>query len=79
MNKSFRVCGGVVVRRAVWAISMCALMSWGTMFAQEMSQRIVLDKPVILVDKSEVSYVQYAAKDLGAYQRLTLRADPKTS
>jgi hypothetical protein len=67
MNKSYRVRAEVVVKRAVWAISMWALITWGTMFAQEMSQRIVLGQPVILVDQAEVSYVQYAAKDLGAY------------
>ena len=30
-------------------------------------QRIVLDGAAILVDASEPSYVQYAAKDLGTY------------
>ena len=35
--------------------------------AAQTAQRISLDDAVILVDGSEPSYVQYAAKDLGAY------------
>jgi hypothetical protein len=67
MNKNYCVCNAVVVRRVVWAISTWASMCWGTALGQGVSQQIALDKPVILVDQAEVSYVQYAAKDLAAY------------
>jgi hypothetical protein len=49
------------------------------------SQRISLDNAVVLVDSSEVSYVQYGAKDLGAYlteitgQPIPVSASPKIS
>jgi hypothetical protein len=67
MNKGCGIRSGVVVKPAVWSISMWVLISWGTIFAQESSGRIVLDQPVILIDQAEPSYVQYAARDFGAY------------
>ena len=43
------------------------LLCGSVAFAQAIPQRITLDKPTILVDSSEASYVQYGARDLGAY------------
>ena len=43
------------------------LVSTISLAAAQSSQRIALDDVVILVDGSEPSYVQYAAKDLGSY------------
>ncbi len=63
MYKDLR-CIEVVISRffrsAIFLYSMAVL-------AQPSPQRIVLDTPVVLVDVTEPSYVQYAAKDLGTY------------
>jgi len=64
MIKNLRVSGNGATFRMVAVI---ALLSLGTALAQNSPRRIALDKPVILIDSSEASYVQYAAKDLGAY------------
>ena len=43
------------------------LIGTASLVAAQSSQRIILDDAVIVVDGSEASYVQYAAKDIGSY------------
>jgi hypothetical protein len=49
------------------SILLCLFLGAVTSLFAQNAQRIALDDTVVLVDKSETSYVQYDAKDLGAY------------
>src|SRR5580704_7245231 len=48
-------------------VLLLAILITSAAAAQSNRQRISLDDAVILVDSSEPSYIQYAAKDLGSY------------
>jgi len=67
MNRKLRVNSDKTISRMVLMVSTFAMMCASEVLAQATPQRIPLDKPMILIDSSEASYVQYAARDLGAY------------
>jgi hypothetical protein len=58
---------GFVTRESSMRFVLSFLVGTASLVTAQSSQRISLDDTVILVDAGEVSYVQYAAKDLGSY------------
>ena len=56
-----------MIRKSSMRFVLSFLVGTASLAAAQSSQRISLDDAVILVDGSEASYVQYAAKDLGSY------------
>ena len=59
--------GNFVTRNSSMRFVLLFLVGAVSLAAAQTSQRISLDNAVLLVDGTEPSYVQYAAKDLGSY------------
>jgi hypothetical protein len=59
--------GDWVRRNSSMRFVLSFLVGTASLASAQSSHRISLDDAVILVDSSEASYVQYAAKDLGSY------------
>jgi len=69
MDKKLGVNRRGLAVRSVFLVSFLGLLPFARAEGSGISPRLSLEEAVILVDGNEVSYIQYGARDLGAYLR----------